>query len=1179
MKNIPFCHLHLHTEYSLLDSTCKVGELVKTAAELGQEHIAITDHGVLFGAIDFYKQARKAGLKPIIGCEVYLARNGVDERTSQADNLHLVLLAEDNEGYRNLMKLVSLGHIEGFYYKPRIDKKMLREHAKGLIGLSACLKGELAEACAGDQIDKACALAEEYADILGRDNFFIELMDHGIPEQKTANKNLIEVSKRTGLPLVVTNDVHYIRQEHHEAHDVLICLQHGNVVSDTARMRYDGDQFYLKSGAEMLRLFPEQAEAVERTADIARRCNVEFDLENPPLHFPTYDIPEKGISQKDYLVKIGKEGLRELYGIEELNHPKDNHEKEIAERFNYEVGIIEKTGFINYFLVVQDFIHYAKKQGIPVGPGRGSGAGSLLAYALGITAIDPLHYSLLFERFLNPDRVSPPDFDIDFCQTRREEVIQYVKDKYGVENCAQIITFGTLGAKTVIRDIGRVLEKPLPECDKLAKMIPEVPGATLKKAMAENPDFKSAIKTDPTAKEIMKYAWVLEGLPRHTGTHAAGVVIGEKPLLEILPLARDKDKQVVTQFEMKPMEAIGLLKMDFLGLKTLTVIQEAVDSIRRNHGIEIDIQHLPLNDERTYALLNRGDTIGVFQVESPGMRDTLRRMGLDRIEDLIAMIALYRPGPMQFIPTYIARKHGKEQVKYDHPLLEQILSETYGIIVYQEQIQQAANLLAGFTYGQGDILRRAMGKKNAETMAAQRGHFIEGCKETNGIDRKLGGKLWEMIEKFAEYGFNKSHSTAYGFISYQTAYLKANYPEEFMAAILSCEMGTPDKLSVLLAETKEMGIDVLPPNVNESVVRFRPVKGAVHFGLVGVKNVGAGAVEAFVAERETSGPFEGLMDFCCRLDSRAVNHKTLESLIKCGAFDFTGFKRSRLCEGIDMALSRAQSTQRDRASGQTSMFDLMSGGEEKSCGDDELPIVEPWPESEMLAAEKDLLGFYISGHPLSAHEWTLSTFALQRIGELSLEDLKDREPRVRIGGLIEQYKKVFTKKDEPRPYGRFRLEGLEGSINCVVWPDDFPKFEALLEDRTAVMVAGTLKKNFRDELELPASEIYPLSNAPKMLATRVSLHLSEAAVSEEKMAAVKEIIQRHPGATPVVICILLDSGEKVFVHGERRYYVQTSHELIQEIEHLLGEESVYVAPRAEAFLREPEKRRFNRKRS
>ena len=1185
MKTVPFCHLHFHTEYSLLDSSCKVADAVSTAKELGQEYLAITDHGVLYGVIDFYKQALKAGIKPIIGCEMYIARNGMDEKTSQADNLHLVLLAEDNEGYNNLMHLVSLGHLDGFYYKPRIDKKLLRQYSKGLIGLSACLKGEIAEACVEGAVDKAVALAKEYSEILGPNNFFLEIQDHGISEQKTANRYIIEVAKRAGLPLVATNDVHYIKKEHRDAHDVLICLQHGNLVSDPNRMSYSGSEFYMKSGAEMERLFPNQPEALANTVEIARRCNVELVDKKKPLHFPTYTIPPEYKSQKDYLMAIGRAGLKKLYPIDDFDDPKTDIEKRVSERFNYEVGIIEKTGFINYFLVVQDFIAYAKSQNIPVGPGRGSGAGSMLAYALGITALDPLHYNLIFERFLNPDRVSPPDFDIDFCQARRGEVIEYVKDKYGRENVAQIITFGTLGAKTVIRDIGRVLALPLNECDKLAKMVPEKPDVTLTKALEENPDFKRASKQDPVAIEIMKYALVLEGLPRHTGTHAAGVVIGEKPLIDILPLSRDKDKQVITQFEMKPMEEIGLLKMDFLGLKTLTVIQEAVENIRRNHGITLDINKLPLDDKKTYDLLNRGDTIGVFQVESAGMRDTLRKIGLDRVEDLIAMIALYRPGPMQFIDEFIGRKHGKVKFQYDHELLEPVLKETYGIIVYQEQIQQAANKLAGFSLGEGDILRRAMGKKDKAVMATQRESFIAGCKKTNNIDRKLSEKLWDMIEKFAEYGFNKSHSAAYGIISYQTAWLKANYPEEFMAALLSSEMGTPDKLAFLLAEAREMELNVRPPSVNESIARFRPAKGALHFGMAGVKNVGAGAVESLVKEREANGPYTGLMNFCSRMDSREVNRKTLESLIKCGAFDFCNKPRSRLFAGIEMAMGRAQSAQKDKLSGQCSLFDMLGGGPSQDS-DDDLPAVEPWPDSEMLSAEKELIGFYISGHPLAAYEWTLRTFALQKIGELA--DVQtaagddEQKSYVRVGGLVDKYKKVFTKpkkpEDSPKPYARFRLEGLEAAVNAVVWPDDFPKFEKLLEDGAALMATGKITRDFRDELEIQVSELFPLASAPKLFAEKLSLHLPETALSQEKLQAIKTIAAAHPGPTPLNLCILLDSGEKVFIKADRSSQVAASPELVRKLEHLLGEDTVYVGARSQPFLREPPRRRFGGKR-
>lgn len=1158
---------------------------MKVAKELGQTYLALTDHGVLYGVVDFYKEAYKNGIKPIIGCEVYVARKGMHEQTSQADNLHLILLAEDQEGYQNLMRLVSTAHLDGFYYKPRIDKELLRKHSRGLIGLSSCLKGEVTEACAEGALDKAVALAKEYSDILGPNNFFLEMQDHGMPEQKIANRTLVEVSKITGLPLVVTNDVHYLRQQDHEAHDVLICLQQGNLLSDPNRMSYSGDQFYMKSGAEMERLFPDHPEALANTIEIAHRCNVklEFNLSADRLHFPVFPLPE-GVTKEDFLVELGTRGLEKLYKLNDLNHPETPLGERVKKQFEYEVSIIKKTNYINYFLVVQDFIRWAKDNGIPVGPGRGSGAGSILAYALGITAIDPLKYNLIFERFLNPDRVSPPDFDIDFCPTRRADVIAYVRNKYGEECVAQIITFGTLGAKTLMRDIGRVLNLQLAECDRIAKLIPESAGMTLDKALQESPDFKRACATDPVAREIMKYAPHLEGLPRHAGMHAAGVVIGEKPLIEIIPLTRErKEGMIVVQFEKGPTEAIGLLKMDFLGLKNLTIIQEAIRHIEENHGVTLDAMELPLDDKKTFELFCKGNTAGVFQLESPGMRDTLRQVAPDCIEDIIAILALYRPGPMQFIPLYTKRKHGHEKVQYDHDVLIPILKETNGIIVYQEQIQQAARDLAGFSLGQGDLLRRAMGKKDPDEMAKQRGNFVEGCGRLHNIPEKHANQIFDNIEKFAEYGFNKSHSTAYGFISYQTAFLKANYPAEFMAALLSSEMGNPDKLPSVLAEAREMGLEVCPPNVNESIARFRPVNGKILFGLAGVKNVGEGAVEALVKERSAKGPFKGLIHFCQRIDPREVNRKTLESLIKCGAFDFGGAHRARLFAGIDTALGRAAESARDRASGQTSMFDLMGTTSAKSDEDSSLPDVAPWHESELLSAEKELIGFYISGHPLAQFEWILNTFALQGLSSLAeiLETAGEDETKtfVRVGGLIDNYRKVFTKKDDPRPYARFSLEGLESTVNAVVWPDDFPAFERLLMDGAAVMVTGKAVRDFRDEIEVQVSELFPLASAPTAFAEKVSIHLSEAALRIETLHKIKQITQTYTGPTPLHICILLDTGEKVFIKADRYSQVTASPNLVHALTELLGEDTVYVGARKQPFLREPPKRRFNKKKS
>ncbi|VGO17297.1 DNA polymerase III subunit alpha [Pontiella desulfatans] len=1178
MSQVPFCHLHFHTCYSLLDSAVKVKPALQAAKDMGMDYLAMTDHGVLYGAVEFYKAAYAAGIKPIIGCEVYLARHGIEEKSSQRNNMHLVLLAETQEGYENLVRLVSLAHLEGQYYKPRIDKEMLKKYSKGLIGLAACLRGEVTEACKDGDLDKAEALAREYTDILGPNNFFLELQDHGLADQKIANLNMLEIAKRTGFPLVATNDVHYIRQEHAEAHDVLICLQRGDLVADTSRHRYEGDQFYMKSGEEMAALFPDHPEAISNTVEIAKRCNVEFFFPEKAedLHFPFFPLPDGFTSDYDYLVHLGKEGLRKLYDIHDLDHPKNDYEQTINERFYYEVSVIKKTNYINYFLVVADFIQWARAQGIPVGPGRGSGAGSLLAYSLAITTIEPLKYNLIFERFLNPDRVSPPDFDIDFCPTKRQQVIQYVRDKYGEDCVAQIITFGTLGAKTLMRDLGRVLEIPLPYCDRLAKMIPDTPGTNLEKALAESPEFKQATDTEPDARRIMKYARLLEGLPRHTGMHAAGVVIGEKPLIEIIPLTREpKEKLTVVQFEKGPTEEIGLLKMDFLGLKNLTIIYEACALIKRNHGIDVDPEKLDIEDQKTFELLAKGDTVGVFQLESGGMRDTLRQVNPDCIEDIIAILALYRPGPMQFIPTYTKRKHGQETVEYDHELLEPILKETNGIIVYQEQIQQAAQKLAGFSLGQGDILRRAMGKKKPEVMAEQRGKFVEGCKATNDISAELANRIFDNITEFAKYGFNKSHSTAYGFVTYQTAWLKAHYPAEFMAALLSGEMGNSDKLTGFIAESKEMGIDVLPPSVNESIGRFNAVQdgSGIRFGMAAIKGVGEGVVEEIVRERDENGPFTGLMDFCSRITS--ANKKVIESLIRSGAFDFCGIHRARLFNGIDICIGRAAEALKDKAAGQVSMFDMMGGGaEEESAGstDEELPDVKPWSESDMLAAEKELIGFFISGHPLARFEWVLNKFALKRVKDI--QQLAAGE-RTRVGGMITETRKLFTKKDQ-KPMATFRIEGLEGAISAIIFPNPYEEYGSHIVDDATMMFGGIMMEEDSGDLKFQVLEIFPLEQAAGMFCDRVSIHLPEMGVNEQVMATLKEAVQEYRGNTPLNLCIEFVDGPKVFLDTDGDYKVRPCAELERKVEQTLGEGLVYVAAKSDPLRFPPKPRKWER---
>ena len=1172
MSKSQFCHLHLHTCYSLLDSTLKIKDALVATRDMGMDYLAITDHAVLYGAVEFYRAAETLGVKPIIGCDVYIARNGISERKSQRDNMNLVLLAENQIGYNNLMRLVSLAHLEGKYYKPRIDKDMLRKYAKGLIGLSGNLLGEVNNACLNDDLKNAERLALEYSDIFGPNNFFLELMDHGQEDEKKVNKHLIQLSKATSLPLVATNDVHYIKSEHADAHDVLTCLQRGTLVADPSRYRYPGNQFYLKSPTEMKNLFHDQPEAIHNTIKIAKRCNVEFffPTEAKDLHFPEFPLP-KGFSKAiDYLVHLGKVGIQTLYGIKDIDKPISEAENEIHKRFYYEVEVIEKTNYINYFLVVADFIQYARNTGIPVGPGRGSGAGSLLAFSLRITTVDPLAYGLIFERFLNPDRVSPPDFDIDFCPTRRQEVIRYVREKYGEDCVAQIITFGSLGVKTLIRDLGRVLEVELSYCDRLAKMIPETPGMTIEKALNENPEFKVATENETDAKKIMKHARLLEGLPRHTGMHAAGVVIGEKPLIEIIPLTKEeKENLTIVQFEKDHTEKIGLLKMDFLGLKNLTVIYEACSLIKRNHNIELDPEALPLDDHETYELLARGDTIGVFQLESGGMRETLRQVVPDCIEDVIAIVALFRPGPMQFIENYTRRKHGTEDVEYDHPILESILKETYGIIVYQEQIQEAAQQLAGFTLGQGDILRRAMGKKKPDEMASQRESFIAGCKTKNEINEKLAGTIFDNIEKFAEYGFNKSHSTAYGLIAYQTAWLKAHYPGEFMAALLSSEMANSEKLAGFISEAAEVDIQVLAPCVNDSIARFNAVsESIIRFGLVAIKGVGEGLVDEIIKERDANGSFKGLMDFCIRM--KAPNRKMIESLVRSGAFDFTGIHRARLYEGIEISLKRAYETANDNRAGQSSLFDLMDDSTLNDNSDESLPECEKWSESELLSAERELIGFYVSGHPLARHQWTLQHCGLVGLDEL---DSIENNSYTRFGGMITDIRKLYTRKKQ-KPMASFRIEGLKGSTQAIMFPDAYEEFGHLVEEDQLVMVCASITGEENGDRKLQVLELYPLFRAPRIFGERISIHLHEHHTPKSQLEKIKSIITDHRGNTPLHFCILCDDGKKIFLDTECKYEIDPTPELIHTLESLVGEDQVYYAVKTRALLKSTYQDRF-----
>ena len=1189
-----FTHLHLHTEYSLLDGMCAldrgkkhVSPLMERARDLGQKNIAITDHGNVYGWVHFYKAAKAHGLKPILGCEVYVTPGNHLEKVlvngRQAN--HLVLLAENETGYDNLMHLVSEAHLHGMYYKPRIDRPLLAKHAKGLIALSACLKGEVAEALAEDRDEaKAERLAAEYAEIMGKGNFFLEVQDHGLEPQAPLNRQLIALARKLGLPLVATNDVHYLQREHEKAHEMLLCLQTQDKWSNPHRMKYGSDQFYLKSGDEMGAVFGDLPEALENTMAIAERCNVEMKLggqKNP--HFPTYQCPG-GMHHKEYLTQLGKEGLKRRYGVEDVDHPKNEMEQRVADRFWHEMAIIEKTGFLNYFLVVWDFINAAKEMGVPVGPGRGSGAGSIVAYAIGITGIDPLKYGLIFERFLNPERVSPPDFDVDFCQTRRGEVIEYVKRKYGHDSVAQIITYGTLGAKTLFRDIGRAMEFPLAECDKLAKLIPAAPGTTLASALTDSKEFADACKTNAYAKEIMKYAPLLEDMPRQTGIHAAGVVIGEKPLIDIIPLSLDKEGHVISQWESVPLEEAGLLKMDFLGLQTLTIIREACENVKASQGVDIDIDHLPLDDEATYKMLASGQTVAVFQVESDGMRELLKRLEINKIEELNAMIALYRPGPMDMIPDFIDRKLGRQKITYPHPKLEPILQDTYGIFLYQEQIQQTVGALAGFSMGQGDVLRRAMGKKKADVMARERENFVKGCEKMGTCNRAKAEEIFSTMEKFAAYGFNKSHAAAYGLVTYQTAWLKTHYPVEYMASILSSAMGNTDKLPVFVAEAKRMGIPILPPDVNESGLRFTPVKGSIRYGLAGIKGVGEGAVEALIKERKENGPYKGLVDFCERVGGGDVNRKTVESLVKCGAFDFTGLSRRRLYGGLDTAMNYASARQKDKQKGQSSLFDMLAADDAGDSGlgltdanlppeDAPLPNGEVWTARSLLEFEKELTGFYISGHPLEAFEWTQKTYDLAKPSEIN--GMEERT-RTRTSGLVDAPQKRIIKPkkegDLPKPMISFRLEAIDGTaMNAVAFSETCEKYGHLLGANTPIMLCGSVRADKNGGKSFSINEIYPLQEVPALFSKRVTLHVRAGNWEESRVKEVQEVLKKNPGSVPLQLCLHYEDKSKVYIQCGEKWDVKPSERFIKDIKPLVDVVKVSVNPAP--CLEEPEPRR------
>ena len=1154
-----FVHLHLHTEFSLLDGACRIEELLDEAARAKVPALAVTEHGNMFSAIAFHDQARERGIAPILGCEVYVApesrltKSGAPGTTAN----HLVLLAENRTGYHNLIKLVSSGYTEGFYYKPRIDKELLSQHAEGLIGLSSCLKGEVATAIRTEQTKKALAAAATFRDILGAGNFFLEMQYQGIDEQLLVNTGLLPIARELDLPLVCTNDVHYLHRDDHRPHDVLLCIGTGKSVQDEHRLRYHGDQFYLKSPAEMAAVFGDHLDALRNTVAIAERCEV--DLSSSENHLPNFQVPSPYTldSYFEHVVREGFEGrlarLRQSLAEGSLAHPLEAY----ATRLSYEVEMIKRMKYPGYFLIVWDFIRYARDHDIPVGPGRGSAAGSLVAYCLRITDVDPLEFGLIFERFLNPERVSLPDIDIDFCERRRGEVIEYVTQKYGRENVAQIITFGTMKARAAVRDVGRALDVPYVDVDRVAKQIPATLDMTLERAQAENPALVELANRDGRIKELLAVAQRLEGLTRHASVHAAGVVIAPRPLTEFVPLYKSQRDEITTQWGMNEIERIGLLKMDFLGLSTLTLLDDAVGAIRADGRAEITLDTIPLDDAKTYRLFSDGQTLGIFQFESSGMRDTLRKAKPQRLEDLIALNALYRPGPLRagVIDEFIARKHGKVAITYELPELEPILQETYGIIAYQEQVMRIASDLAGFSMGEADLLRKAMGKKDASVMEAQRDRFVNGVTE-RGVAKRKASKIFDLMEHFAGYGFNKSHSTAYALLAYQTAYLKANFPWYFMAALLTIESQNTDKLALYLNECREFGIPILPPDINTSALAFTITHDGMRFGLGAVRNVGESAILSMLAVRDTQRRIRSLHTLCESIDLRLANRRVLESLTKAGAFDglATGPKqppqvlRARLFAVIDRALEHGARSQRDRDLGQSQLFaDPEVDGD---SGGIPLPEAPPWSESQQLAYEKEALGLYLSGHPLDR-------FAddLRRVAAVTTIELSNAEGDVLVGGIVSGCRPLKTRRGHRMAV--FTLDDPLGSVEVVVFPEPFEKHAALVENDTMVIVRGKLERD-EETRRILASELLPIQALQETLVRQLDVRLTAPPHDRRTFEQLAVVFARHRGDRPVTVELEVQRKDRAMrVRADLgQVRIRPSAGLIEEVEQLCGQGTV-----------------------
>jgi DNA polymerase-3 subunit alpha len=1159
MKHADFVHLHVHTQYSLLDGAIKLDDLITQAQEYKMPALAITDHGNMFGVVEFYKKCMAGGIKPIIGSEVYVAPLDLRKKESIKGlpdaGYHLILLVKDFSGYKNLMKLSTIGFLEGFYHKPRIDKEVLKKHSDGLFALSSCLHGEIPTLLLADNYNKAKELVEEYKSTFGEGNFFLEIQNHQIEEEKKAIRLLSKLAEETQVGLVATNDCHYLKKEHAQAHDVLLCIQTGKKVTDTDRLKFANDNMYFKSPEEMKKLFEDFPQAIENTIKIAEQCNL--DLEFGKTHLPDFPPPPGFEDLDSYLELLSLKGLALRYSKVTPG---------LEERLKYELKVIKQMGFAGYFLIVKDFIDYAKNRGIRVGPGRGSVGGSLVAYALGITNLDPIKYGLLFERFLNPERISLPDIDIDFSDKERDKIIKYVINKYGKDNVAQIITFGTMAARAVVRDVGRALDISYSEVDRIAKLIPWLPDMTLKAAIEREPELRNLVQSDPRIEKLISYSEVLEGLCRHASTHAAGVVIAPEALTEYVPLYKGTKEEITTQYDMKGIEDIGLLKMDFLGLRTLTVIDETLRMLIEDLNLVLDIDSIPLDDKKTYQIFSNGETVGIFQFESSGMRDYLCKLKPESLEELTAMNALYRPGPLDsyMIDEYIQRKRGQKRIVYEHPLLEPILKETYGVIVYQEQVLKIASELGGYSLGKADILRKAMGKKKAELMSQQRDEFKKGAK-VKGIKEEVADKIFDLMATFGRYGFNKAHSAGYAYIAYQTAYLKAHYPVQFMAATMSSEIGNTNRVVTLIEESKRMGIEVLPPDVNESVGSFKVVETKIRFGLEAVKNVGHGAIEAIVSARERVGKFTSLFQFCEEVELGALNKRVIESLIQSGAFDSVSKHRAQLMASLDTAMNYGQAVQEDKKRGQTSLFDIGStsspqaGASSKTSPTPKMFEVPEWPISEILSKEKEILGFYVSGHPLTKYGEELKTFATKTTE--SIEEAKDGE-EVYIGGVITNVKINIDRKKKQMAFAT--LEDFVGTVEVVVFSDCFEENRRIIRSDSMVLVKGRASTKEGEKAKVIASEVTSLSKVYQKMSTMLHVLLLTSGASEDILNELKQVLSSHPGKSPVILHVRTDQaggelGEpKELKMRLKNISVEVSKELLEKLKCLCGEKNVYL---------------------